>query len=417
MMEKLPDHLALLLETLISRNSITSWNIYQNKNKNTCVTIRFNDSDPQISPHKYRRISDRQMNRNISRAQMFQSGQTLDHDNSLCDTDIDGQANKRRKFDTSPEANRSDIIFSAHEDLKIETPLSVIESECSISESPFDSVTLLPSSLNLTTSPQKHKAVSEILGHVECESISVIQPVITHVVDTITTVETVTFDKAILYPEPIIHDKVTEVSVSLVPPLAPDSGVRSHHQPAASGVRLHNQPAASGVRLDSVPPDNEVCLPVPAEPPDMQVLSNSNTKSDSGVNCLCCNQTMTISHMCFEEIGNKNSVEIPPVTSPVPTIEQNNRVHLSRPQKVRAPRFTSSGLPNSTCETFCFLAGFDTFDKRGHSGILYYRCSECGAYMCHVCKKYSEGSLCCPNSCFQSDPYNATDLKYLVPDM
>ena len=151
--------------------------------------------------------------------------------------------------------------------------------------------------------------MSEILGHVEYESISVIQPVITHVVDTITTVESVTFDKAILYPEPIIHDKVTEVSVSLVPPLAPDSGVRSHHQPAASGVRLHHQPAASGVRLDSVPPDNEVCLPVPAEPPDMQVLSNSNTKSDSGVNCLCCNQTMTISHMCFEEIGN--SVEIP----------------------------------------------------------------------------------------------------------
>ena len=66
--------------------------------------------------------------------------------------------------------------------------------------------------------------------------------VITHVVDTITTVESVTCDKAILYPEPIIQDEVTEVSVSLVPPPAPDSGVRSHHQPAASGVRLHSGP-------------------------------------------------------------------------------------------------------------------------------------------------------------------------------
>ena len=56
MMEKLPDLLALLLETLIPRSCITSWNIYQNKNKITCVTIGFNDSDPQISPHKYRRI-------------------------------------------------------------------------------------------------------------------------------------------------------------------------------------------------------------------------------------------------------------------------------------------------------------------------------------------------------------------------
>ena len=87
------------------------------------------------------------------------------------------------------------------------------------------------------------------------------------------------------------------------------------------------------------------------EPPDMQVLPNTNTKRGTGVYCPCCNQTMTISHTCFEEIGYNNSDEIPPVTPPspsVPTIEENNMIHLSRPQKVTAPRFTSSGLPNST---------------------------------------------------------------------
>ena len=304
------------------------------------------------------------------------------------------------------QANRSNIDFAAHEDLKIETPLSVIEGECSISESPFNTVTVLPSSLNLTTSPEKHEAVSDILGHVEYEGISVIEPVVTHVVDTITTVESVICDKE---PDPITQDKVTEVSVPFIPPPASDSVVRSHHQPDSSGVRLH-----------SGPPDNEVCLPVPVEPPDVQVLPNTNTKCGTGVYCPCCNQTMTISHTCFEEIVYNNIDEIPPITPPspsVPTIEQNNLIHLSRPQKVIAPRFTSSGLPNSTCETFCFLAGFDICDKRGHSGILYYRCLKCGAYICHVCKKYSEESMCCPNSCFDPDPYNATDLKDLVPDM
>lgn len=37
---------------------------------------------------------------------------------------------------------------------------------------------------------------------------------------------------------------------------------------------------------------------------------------------------------------------------------------MSRPQKVTAPRFTSSGLPNSICETFCFLAGLTYVTKR-----------------------------------------------------
>ena len=168
----------------------------------------------------------------------------------------------------------------------------------------------MPSSLNLTTSPEKHEAVSDILGHVEYEGISVIEPVVTHVVDTITTVESVTCDKE---PDPITQDKVTEVSVPFIPPPASDSVVRSHHQPDSSGVRLH-----------SGPPDNEVCLPVPVEPPDMQVLPNTNTKCGTGVYCPCCNQTMTISHTCFEEIVYNNIDEIPPVTPPspsVPTIE------------------------------------------------------------------------------------------------
>ena len=75
-------------------------------------------------------------------------------------------------------------------------------------------------------------------------------------VDTITTVESITCDEE---PDPITQDT------------ASDSGVLTHHQSDSSRVRLH-----------SGPPDNEVCLPVPIEPPDMQVLPNTNTKCGRG---------------------------------------------------------------------------------------------------------------------------------------
>ena len=71
----LPKHLELLLDTLVSHNEITSWNIYQNRYNNTCATIRFNDSCPTNSSIKYRKISDNQLNRNINRAKWFKMQQ------------------------------------------------------------------------------------------------------------------------------------------------------------------------------------------------------------------------------------------------------------------------------------------------------------------------------------------------------
>lgn len=59
--------------TLILHKDITSWNIYQNHTNSTCITIRFSDNGPSLSPVKYRKISDRQVERNVKRAKRYQS--------------------------------------------------------------------------------------------------------------------------------------------------------------------------------------------------------------------------------------------------------------------------------------------------------------------------------------------------------
>jgi len=69
----LPNHLSILLESLTIYSEITSWNIYENRYSQTCVTIRFSDNCPPVSPSRYRKISDRQALRNAERAKKFKT--------------------------------------------------------------------------------------------------------------------------------------------------------------------------------------------------------------------------------------------------------------------------------------------------------------------------------------------------------
>jgi hypothetical protein len=66
-LEGLPKQLMMLLGTIVDNNVVNNWNIYQNINNQTCVTIRFNDS-AAIEPVYYRRVSEKQARRNLDRA-------------------------------------------------------------------------------------------------------------------------------------------------------------------------------------------------------------------------------------------------------------------------------------------------------------------------------------------------------------
>ncbi len=103
----LPKQLSILLGTLISQNTINNWCIYQNRNKSTCITIRFTDSGVQdtIQPVKYRKVSDTQAARSKQRANIFQLRRsTTSSPTTRPDTDTPNMDSKKRKLaNTSPQ--------------------------------------------------------------------------------------------------------------------------------------------------------------------------------------------------------------------------------------------------------------------------------------------------------------------------
>jgi hypothetical protein len=280
---------------------------------------------------------------------------------------------------------------------------------------------------------------------VEYESTDIIFPPVTHAVDIANLVEPDAYGEGTICHEPTIHECLKAYIPSTPicsPPEQPDSGVRSPPEPPDSEVRSPPEPPDSGVCSPPEPPVSGVRSP--PDPPDSghllgiglhelfeeiyqeqaserQVTQvSSNNDSIVGVECPCCNEKMTVSHVCFED-SESNDI-LPPEIPPEPNVGKNCLIESYVPHKVTAPRFTSSGNPTDACETFCFLAGFDTYDKIGHSGILYYKCSECEIFICHVCKKrFSStfsvlGSPCCQNFQFESTPYDANLLpKYELP--
>jgi len=124
---------------------------------------------------------------------------------------------------------------------------------------------------------------------------------------------------------------------------------------------------------------------------------------------------MTPNHMCgISENVTPDDSRTPLLSDAtgIPNHDETCRTDVNVPRKINAPRYTSHGFPTDTCNTFCILAGFDRYDKVGHSAALYYKCSECSMYICHVCKKriFSEslGAPCCQNFILESNPYTGS---------
>ena len=83
----LPNTLEILLEALLGENSLTSWNIFNEKNGTTCVKLRFTGqpltlkSQSTVKPTSYRKVSDKQTLRNKQRAATFRKeSDNLDSD-------------------------------------------------------------------------------------------------------------------------------------------------------------------------------------------------------------------------------------------------------------------------------------------------------------------------------------------------
>ena len=102
MLEGLPKQLLFLLGTITSNNKVNNWCIYENRNNQTCVTIRFSDCEA-IEPVYYRRISENQARRNIDRAARHNINK---QNTKLEQSNHEGVTTKKRKILSSPENTR-----------------------------------------------------------------------------------------------------------------------------------------------------------------------------------------------------------------------------------------------------------------------------------------------------------------------
>ena len=153
----LPKSLSILIETLVAHNEISPWNIYQNQDNATCVTIRFSglSHDRLMSPTKYRKISDKQMSRNRKRIEKFQSKfVSVDHNkvNTENESKCEINTSKKRKIDYSfPGQLRSDVVFSSPEEI-IDTPIRIKDIEYGITLASPDNEHISPVSNHPPTS-------------------------------------------------------------------------------------------------------------------------------------------------------------------------------------------------------------------------------------------------------------------------
>ena len=129
-LQGLPKQLLILFGTIVDNNIVNNWSIYENSNKQTCVTIRFNDNNTAIQPAYYRRVSENQARRNLDRAANYNKNKHSDTTRTQasltphqmlkinmctqttgCNEDNEDSFNpKKRKVQaSSPEMPRSDI--------------------------------------------------------------------------------------------------------------------------------------------------------------------------------------------------------------------------------------------------------------------------------------------------------------------
>ena len=118
------------------------------------------------------------------------------------------------------------------------------------------------------------------------------------------------------------------------------------------------------------------------------------------IECPNCNELMTnASHVC-DDVSTIIDESFENDENEICLIDDGDAKLTKVPELVSVPRISRAyGAPIRHCKTYCSLAGFDKFDRIGHSAHLYHKCLHCGSYICHACKdtvfNYCLGPPCC----------------------
>ena len=123
----LPKSLVMLLRTIVCKNPVKKWKIYNDYSSNICVNICFSDIECNALPEpvSYKRVGINQARRNIARATKYREYKQSMYTTPLPNTQQG--SNKKRKIsdipDNSPEINRGTDLTPSQ--LCIDTPDTV----------------------------------------------------------------------------------------------------------------------------------------------------------------------------------------------------------------------------------------------------------------------------------------------------
>jgi hypothetical protein len=315
----LPKTLYVMLEQLLNHNSLNGWSIYQNKYKNLCLCIRF-DNDSAIQSGSvsdlacsYRKQSSKQQQRNLQRVQAYNS--------------------KKRKIDSesnSPENIRMDLFKSPN--TCIDTPVSLRRSTTHVEET--------TPVLRRSTTPSDHMTPVSVTSPLP-DSVTPDRKIIS-------TPHTLLEYASESYTGPIHNESITMLPddiyldyASVAIESVTESGVHEHHivvtecaSSHATSSYIHPSHSlqtcsigtlAAGNQDDISPSSLAENLPPPSLP------TNSSEKYDNFL-CPNCDNVMTINHQC----DNLNDSML--LTESHPNFSSNYTPSLTIPQNEPLPQ-------------------------------------------------------------------------------
>jgi len=322
----LPEPLMKMMGTLVSNYEIHNWSIYSNNSKNTCLVIRFSDTDGCTQPAHYRRISNNQLARNKARSCL--------HKQNNDKVALDTTNHKRRKIDNlkgdSPELSRVQSSPHLHAGF-IDSPILPVKVD-HYTNSPTISVSPITSDISLFDNC--------ISSPSNVSTNPVIEPVLK--LDTSTQVK---------YDTQHISTQVDRACFQIG--TSTQCGVKSKLKSTQTRLVKCSDEAVQAVPDPILYEDSCVQHQMPVADKCVQFGSDFFTRVDS-------------------------STQISPPKSDIKPLREYKCASAPRHNK-------SLGHTIENCNTYCYLAGFKLFDEKGHSDHCYHRCRNCRTFICDVC--------------------------------
>ena len=335
----LPKPLLLIIQQLFANNTLKSWNVYSNKYEQLVLSVKFDLSEPvseiQDQTCLFRRVSNKQQSRNIARA---------------------ANHNKKRKINpTSPEGARNIVDNISY--TNIDSPELVKQVNM---DTTYNSIQAVPGEVKIdppSAAPVTKDIEDEYQVDTEYKSGETYQG----------SSSTPSVSKELCSSSILLSPVISDVSLpSCIPIIDPLTTVK---QDAMCQIACKSQNVSTQVEQSQRNQITQCRVKTKLKSTQTQMVNFSEESTQAAPDPIICVDS-AVQYEC--QYADK-SIETLPI----------------KIASYEAPRYDKTlGYPVGFCKTFCYLTGYKLFDRKGHSDQHYYRCENCGKYICDVCNDW-----------------------------